>query len=117
MVDNRRTFTAPQSLLETNLTFPNDEPSLTTITVTRERCVDPSLIDSFLSAIIIKKTTAEPLIDARIDPYAARERAEKQEAQYKDWTKVTEWVANNRKNRTNFNFYNRGHFKAKLRAK
>lgn len=36
--------------------------------------------------------TAEPLIDARIDPYAARERAEKQEAQYKDWTKVTEWV-------------------------
>ena len=48
MVDNRRTFTAPQSLLETNLTFPNDEPSLTRITVTRERCVDPSLIDSFL---------------------------------------------------------------------
>lgn len=161
MVDNRRTFTAPQSLLETNLTFPNDEPSLTTITVTRERCVDPSLIDSFLRFLrhgsddiirqklnnyrkgsingknkckeflkqelypnwqirnnIIsfcekeaaemknetdqqcgnnKKTTAEPLIDARIDPYAARERAEKQEAQYKDWTKVTEWVANNRK--------------------
>ncbi|QHS71468.1 Mix23p [Saccharomyces paradoxus] len=161
MVNNKRTFTAPQSLLESNLTFPNDEPSLTTVTVTRERCIDPSLIDSFLRFLrhgsddIIRqklnnyrkgsengkekckeflkqelypnwqirsniisfcekeaakmknetdqqcnnneKSAVAPIIDARIDPYAARERVEEQEARYKDWTKVVDWVANNRK--------------------
>ncbi|CAI4055912.1 hypothetical protein SUVZ_02G0110 [Saccharomyces uvarum] len=158
--NNERTFTAPENLLESNLTFPDDEPTLTTITVTRERCVDPSLLDSFLrilrhgsddiirqklnnyrkpssnsenkcerflkqelypnwqirSGIIsfcdqeatqMKVETDQkfsntgssaigPLTDARIDPYAARERLEDQEARYRNWTKVKDWVANNR---------------------
>lgn len=37
------------------------------------------------------------ITDARIDPYAAREKLEDQEARYRDWTRVKEWVANNEK--------------------
>ncbi|EJS44660.1 YBL107C [Saccharomyces arboricola H-6] len=161
MVVNKRSFSAPQSLLESNLPFSNDEPALTGITITREQCVDQSLIDSFLRFLrhgsddtirqklnnyrrapsdggnkckeflkqelypnwqirnnIISfcekeaaemkaetdqrsngtgKSSTDSIIDARLDPYAAREQIEEQESRYKDLNKVRNWVANNRK--------------------
>ena len=43
------------------------------------------------------ESAAKPIIEARIDPYAAKERAEEQEARHRDWTNLTDWVANNRR--------------------
>lgn len=40
--------TAPEALLDANLKFPEETPLIRHLTVTRERCVDPTLTDSFL---------------------------------------------------------------------
>ncbi|QLQ79065.1 hypothetical protein HG537_0B04130 [Torulaspora globosa] len=40
--------TAPEALLDANLSFPEETPLIRHLTMTRERCVDPTLADSFL---------------------------------------------------------------------
>mgnify|MGYP003362233541 CR=1 FL=1 len=42
------TVRAPQVFLESNLNFSNNTQSVTEVTVTRARCIDPTLLDSFL---------------------------------------------------------------------
>ena len=42
------TARAPRLFLESNLTFPNSDRTVTEVTVTRARCIDPTLLDSFL---------------------------------------------------------------------
>ncbi|SMN21315.1 similar to Saccharomyces cerevisiae YBL107C MIX23 Putative protein of unknown function [Maudiozyma saulgeensis] len=48
MSEQSITVRAPKVFLESNLNFPNVDTSVTEVTVTRARCIDPSLLDSFL---------------------------------------------------------------------
>lgn len=48
MEQDQITVRAPQVFLDSNLNFPNRDKTVTEVTVTRSRCIDPTLIDSFL---------------------------------------------------------------------
>lgn len=48
MSDDSIEVTAPEALLDANLKFPEESSLIRHLTVTRERCVDPTLVDSFL---------------------------------------------------------------------
>lgn len=48
MSEKELTARAPRLFLESNLNFPNSDRTVTEVTVTRARCIDPTLLDSFL---------------------------------------------------------------------
>lgn len=48
MSEQSITVRAPKVFLESNLNFPNVDTTVTEVTVTRARCIDPTLLDSFL---------------------------------------------------------------------
>lgn len=48
MSDESIVARAPQVFLESNLNFPTGNRAVTEVTVTRARCIDPTLLDSFL---------------------------------------------------------------------
>lgn len=163
MEDNQIVITAPEVLLDSNLKFATDEPIIKQLTVTRERCINPTLVDSFLRLLrngsddIIRQklstysrqetdahirsskcdtflndelypnwrarsqiisfcdtqskqmkveldknymqnssSDVKPDIDPRLDPYAARNRVEEQEASYREWRRLGTWIENNK---------------------
>ena len=149
-------------ILDSNLQFINDEPAVEQITLNRDRCVHPMLINSFLTLLrhksddIIKQRLndyAKPntgfysveercvsfleselypnwvtrnkvisfceqevikmkseldtkqaytsqskraIVEARLDPYAARDLLDEQIYQFSDLNAVTKWVKNNK---------------------
>lgn len=153
----------PEALLDPNLEFANSERTIAEITLTRDRCINPSLVDSFLRLLrhgsddiirqriydYTKKSKSrgplnekchqfvknelypnweartkiidfcdqqakqmkdmldeeygsetgndlKPLVDARLDPYAARDRVKLLQSKYMQWRSVNQWVENNR---------------------
>lgn len=161
MSDESIEVTAPEALLDSNLKFPKEVPLVEHLTVTRERCVDPTLVDSFLRLLrygsddnirqrlsayhnyeesgsynqkkcdkflagelypswhsrdrIISfcdeqlgrmkteldqkygsssDTLPKAEVDLRLDPYAARDRAQEQEERYKEVKRLTNWIEN-----------------------
>lgn len=163
MEANQIVITAPEVLLDSNLKFATDEPIIKQLTVTRERCINPTLVDSFLRLLrngsddIIRQklstysrqetdthllgskcdkfindelypswlarsqiisfcdaqsnqmkseldekytrnstSNVKPEIDLRLDPYAAKNRLEEQEASYREWKRLGTWIENNK---------------------
>ena len=64
---------APQRLLEASLNFPNRDASVTKLTVTRQRCLNPSMIDSFLR---LMRHGSDDIVRQRINQYTRREATE-----------------------------------------
>ncbi|CCC70373.1 hypothetical protein NCAS_0E03030 [Naumovozyma castellii] len=161
MGDDKLTVKLPQIILDSNLRFADsaqdkdDKESLSQLTINRQRCVNPTLVDSFLRLLrhgsddvlkqrlnmysrdeemnkceVVKEelyenwnirldiinfceeqsrqiketldlkygsnaSLSEHKIDPRIDPYAARDQLDSQEAKYAEWKKVKQWVQNN----------------------
>lgn len=164
MSDDIIEITAPEALLDSNLKFPKEVPLVKHLTVTRERCVNPTLVDSFLRLLrygsddsmrqrlsayhnyekegrynekkcdkflteelypnwhsrdrvigfcngqlgqmkteLDQRYGQDPAtfvraeVDLRLDPYAARDRAQEQEDHYKQWKRLNKWVENQKR--------------------
>ncbi|QLL31552.1 hypothetical protein HG536_0B04160 [Torulaspora globosa] len=62
--------TAPEALLDANLSFPEETPLIRHLTMTRERCVDPTLADSFLRLL---RYGSDDSIKQRLSAYQRHE--------------------------------------------
>lgn len=161
MADETIEITAPEALLDSNLKFPKEVPLVKHLTVTRERCVNPTLVDSFLRLLrygsddnirqrlsayrsyeqegpynerrcdkflnselypnwhsrsriidyctgqlglmkteLDQKYGQDPAtfvkaeVNTRLDPYAARDRAQEQESRYTEYKRLSTWIEN-----------------------